>query len=254
MTVKIKKIDEKGNVSRFLVKGTTPTFINAIRRSVMLHVPCLAVEDVSVYENDSVVFDEFLAHRLGMLPLKTDSKTYKRGDKVKLVLEKEGPCTVYSKDIKSTDPKIEVIDKKIPIVKLSKDARLKVEMQAVMQSGREHSKWQPAIVSYQELPKVYSEKNCNACKDCVEACSRNAIEMKGKKVVLTKPLECTLCKECSDICSKKALVVDVESDAFIVNIEPMVGVSPAEIVKNAVEELQEKGKQFAKHLQKVKGG
>ena len=65
MTISIKKLDEKGNVLQYLVKDTSPAFINAIRRSVMLHTPCLAIEDVSIYQNGSVLFDEMLAHRLG---------------------------------------------------------------------------------------------------------------------------------------------------------------------------------------------
>ena len=89
MTISIKKLDGKGNVSRYLVKGTSPTLINTVRRSVMLHTPCLAIEDVSIYQNGSVMFDEMLAHRLGMLPIKTD-KTYKPGDKVELVVPRYG--------------------------------------------------------------------------------------------------------------------------------------------------------------------
>ncbi len=254
MAVRIKKLDEKNNVGRYLVKGVSPTLLNAIRRSVMLHVPCLAIEDVAVYENNSVMFDEFLAHRLGMLPLRTDARTYKLGDKVKMVLEKEGPAMVYSKDIKSTDPKIEVLDKKIPIVKLGNNQKIKVEMQAVMSSGKEQSKWQPAIISYQELPVVYSEKNCNACGECTAACPKNVLEIKGKKVVLREPFECILCGACRDACKRDALVVDVEKDSFILHVEPIVGISVGGIINSAVEELHSKSKLFAKQLQKVKGG
>ena len=63
MAISIKKLEEKDNVACYLIKGTSPAFINAIRRSIMLHTACLAIEDVSIYENDSVMFDEFLAHR-----------------------------------------------------------------------------------------------------------------------------------------------------------------------------------------------
>ena len=127
--------------------------MNAIRRVVMQDVPCFAIEDISIYENDSVMFDEFVGHRLGMLPIKSNAKGYKVGDSVKMVLEKEGPCEVFSKDIKSTDPKVEVSDKNIPLTKLGKNQRIKLEMKAVMQSGREHAKWQPAVISYQQDEK-----------------------------------------------------------------------------------------------------
>ena len=155
--VSVKKLDEKAGIVTLEVKGSETAFVNAIRRVVMQDVPTLAIEDVSIYENDSVVFDEFLAHRLGMLPIKSSAKGYKVGDGVKLVLEKEGPCTVYSKDIKSTDPKVEVADKKVPLLKLVKKGKVKLEMKAVMQSGREHAKWQPAVISFEQDEK---EEGC----------------------------------------------------------------------------------------------
>ena len=128
----IKKVFEDGNVTKYLVKGTNYTFMNTIRRTIMINVPCLAIEEVQMYENDSPVFDEMLANRLGLLPIKTDVKTYKKGDTVKLVLEKTGPAIVTSKDIKCTDPKIEIIDKKIMITKLGKDQNLKLEMMVML--------------------------------------------------------------------------------------------------------------------------
>ena len=251
MTISIKKLDEKGNVSRYLVKGTSPAFINAVRRSVMLHTPCLAIEDVSIYQNGAVLFDEMLTHRLGMLPIKTD-KTYKPGDKVKLVVEKEGPCTVYSKDIKSTDPKIDITDKNIPITKLSKDQKLKIEMQAIMMPGREHAKWQPAIVSYNEVPQLIVSKDCNGCDHCVKACPVNILEIKGKKPVLKDQNRCTLCDACVDACEKEALKLGFNKNEYILMVEPVAGLSQKETIEGAAKAIIEKSKEFAKALQKLK--
>ncbi len=251
MAISVKKLDEKDGVARYLVNDVSPVFINAVRRSVMLHAPCLAVEDVSIYENGSVMFDEFLAHRLGMLPIKTD-KSYKEGESVKLVLEKEGPCTVYSKDIKSTDPKIEVVDKDIPITKLSKGQKIKVEMQAVMNSGKLHAKWQPAIVGYREVPELAVSKDCNGCMECVKECPLDLLEMKGKKVVLKDPCKCTLCGACSYACSKEALKLNFDSKSFILAIEPIAGLSAKETIASSVKALLGKSKELAKALQKAK--
>lgn len=151
--ISVKKIGEEKDLTHFSLKGVDSAFANAIRRTVMQDIPCFAIEDVSIYENDSVLFDEFLAQRLGLLPIKSDAKGYKIGDSVKLVLEKEGPGTVYSKEIKSTDPKVEVADKKIPLTKLGKDQKIKLEMDAVMHSGKEHVKWQPGVISFEQDEK-----------------------------------------------------------------------------------------------------
>lgn len=252
MVISVKKLEDKANMASYLITDASPAFINAIRRSIMLHVPCLAVEDISIYENDSVLFDEMLAHRLGLLPIKTDVKTYKQGDKVKLVLEKEGPCTVYSRDIKSTDPKIEVSDKNIPITKLSKDQKLRVEMQAEMNTGQEHVKWQPSTIGYREVPSLKTLKECDACGNCVKECPLKILEVKGKKIVLTDPEKCSLCGSCTDACEKDALELEFDSSTYIFTIEPLTGLTNKEAVTAAANELLQKSKEFAKELKKVK--
>ena len=251
MAPRIKKISEKGNVTKFLVKGISLGTMNAIRRTIMEDVPCLAIEDVTIYANDSVMFDEFLAHRLGMLPVKTDSKGYKHGDTVKLVLEKEGPCLVYSKDIKSTDPKVDIADKKIPLAKLGKGKTLKIEMEAAMQSGKEHAKWQPAIVAYREVASIESTKDCDACEKCVKACPQNVLEIKAKKVSLTDAYECVLCGACADACKENALKIIFEPETFILMIETHGILSAKECLLGAINTLKNKSKEFDKALSKA---
>ena len=250
MAINIKKLDEKTGVTRFLIRGVKPEFANAIRRAIMEELGTLAIEDVSIYDNDSVVFDEFLAHRLAMLPIKTD-KTYKTGDKVKMVLEKEGPGMVYSKDIKSADPKVEVVSKKIPLTKLKKGHKLRLEMYAVMQTGKEHAKWQPAIVGYQELPGIEVARGCNLCEQCVKVCPKNVLAIKAKKVVLTDPLGCILCGACRDACPKEILDLAPEQNAFIFSVEPSGDQSAAAILQQGADVLKERFKMLGNELKKV---
>ncbi|MBN1941379.1 MAG: DNA-directed RNA polymerase subunit D [Candidatus Diapherotrites archaeon] len=251
MAVSIKKISEKEPIEKYLIKGASIEIMNAIRRSILEDVPCLAIEEVSIYQNDSVMFDEFLAHRLGMLPIKSDAKGYKKGDKLKFVLEKDGPGMVYSKDIKSTDPKVEIVDKKIPIVKLAKDQTIKLEMDAVMHSGKEHAKWQPAVIGYQEVANIIFSKDCDACEECVKACPKNVLEMKAGKVVLTDSLGCILCGACKDACEKKAVKIDVEPKTFVLSIETQGILDSKECLLGAINSLREKSKEFEKLLKKV---
>lgn len=247
----IKKIEEKNGVLKILVKGTNAAFMNSIRRTIMKDVPILAIENVSVYENSSVTFDEYFTHRLGLLPIKTDLKEYKIGDTLKLILEKEGPCTVYSRDIKSTDPDAEIITKKVPLLKLKKGQRVKVEMDAVMGTGADHVKWQPAIVSFYNVPEIESEKSCDACGECIKVCPKDVLEIKAKKVSLTDPYSCILCGECRDSCKNNAINLNYDEGSFVMVIEPTGSLSAAETLCEAADILNQKIKELRKSIKEA---
>lgn len=249
----IRKIDEMDGISRFLFKGMQPSFVNSIRRTIIESVPSLAIENVRIYANNSVMFDEFLSSRLGLIALKTDLKGYELGDKVKLVLEKQGPCTVYSRDVKCTDPKIEVIDKNIPIVKLAKDQEIKIEMEAVMGTGKEHAKWQSAIIGYQNLPVIKQKKPLDQkdMKKIVEICPTNVLEIKANKIVLKDAFGCILCGACRDISPGESIEVSHEDDSFIFSIEPTGSLTTKEIFEQSVKALKEKTAEFEKELKKL---
>ncbi len=246
--VEVKKISEKNSVLKLLVTDTDTVMINSIRRAAMGEVQTLAVEDVSIYENTSIIPDEMLAHRLSMLPIKMDMKRYKEGDTLKLLLEKEGPCTVYGKDIKSTDPKIDVIDKKVPIAKLKKDQKIKIEMEATVGRGKDHAKWQTAIIGYKNIADIVTGKECNLCKDCIHACQKKILEVKGKTISLKEPLQCDLCGECRDACKVSQLKIKENEKAFLLTIETMKSLENTAIIEEAINKLEQKTEEFRKAL------
>ena len=53
----------------FIVRDAEVPFVNAIRRTAMVNVPKIAIEDVNIIKNDSAMFNEVLAHRLGLTTL-----------------------------------------------------------------------------------------------------------------------------------------------------------------------------------------
>lgn len=54
---------------KFELTETDVSVANALRRIMLAEVPTMAIEIVNVIDNETVLFDEFLAHRMGLLPL-----------------------------------------------------------------------------------------------------------------------------------------------------------------------------------------
>lgn len=247
----IKKVYEDENTSKYLIKGTTIAFMNTLRRTIMKDIACLAVDEVTFYENDSVIFDEMLANRLGLLPIKTDLKSYKKGDTVKLILEKEGPGIVTSKDIKCTDPKIEISDKKIYITKLGKDQHIKLEMNAIMDDAKEHAKHQPAIVSYHEIPIIKNNKKIENLKKLMEELPKNSVEEKAGKLFFIDPYNITVQNQPINILEKYGIEVEFSKDEFVLTIETIGQLTQQEVINLAIEQLDSKFKEMKKEVEKL---
>ncbi len=142
------KISEDGKDSiRLDIKGIGVELANAIRRSAINAVETFAIDSVTFYENSSAMFDEYIAHRIGLIPIKTPKGSGK-DDKITFSLEAEGPRVVMSKELKSEDKDVVVAYDNIPIIKLDKDQRIRLDGVAVMGDARKHAKFQPGITSY----------------------------------------------------------------------------------------------------------
>jgi DNA-directed RNA polymerase I and III subunit RPAC1 len=60
----------------FDLRGVDVSFANALRRIMLSEVPTMAIETVYIEENDGVVMDEVLAHRLGLVPIAADPNDF----------------------------------------------------------------------------------------------------------------------------------------------------------------------------------
>jgi len=124
---------------------------NSIRRSVS-EVPTLAIDEVEIYKNDSALYDEVLSHRLGLVPLVTE-KNMTSKTKIDLKLTKEGPCTVYSGDLKGG---ADVVEDKIPLTILGEGHKLELVATAVLGLGSQHAKYVPGLCYYRHIIEVKS--------------------------------------------------------------------------------------------------
>ncbi len=135
------------------IKGVPLQYANALRRICLNGVPIYAVESVDVLENSSVLADEGVAHRVGLIPLKTDLEASKDGnesDKIMLTLDSgvsDETRTILSGDLKSQDDNIIPTSNDIPIVTLAPGQSLKIEAYARLGKGTEHAKWNSANIA-----------------------------------------------------------------------------------------------------------
>jgi len=147
---------EKGeHEALFLVRPITPAFVNGIRRAMVADVPTFSIDTVRFIENSSVMFDEQIGLRLGLIPLTTPPGEFELGESVTLSLDVEGPDTAYSGDLVSADPMVGPADDNIPIIDLKEGQRLEIEADAVLDRGRDHAKHQGGVaVGYRHLQYV----------------------------------------------------------------------------------------------------
>ncbi len=145
MKINIKEANDQ--FIEFELSDANYEFANALRRIIMTSIPIFAIDTVTFYENSSPMFDEYIAHRIGLIPIKTP-KNAKEGEEILFHLEAEGPKTVYSSDLISTDQEVVVANQKIPIIKLGENQRLRLDGKAIIGYAKTHAKFQAAYVTY----------------------------------------------------------------------------------------------------------
>jgi DNA-directed RNA polymerase subunit D len=258
--MKISLLEQRDDYLKMIIEGIDPSIINSLRRTMIAEVPCFAIEDVWVVENNSPLYDEIIAHRLGLIPLKTDLERYVlpsecgcEGEgcaecQVVFTINREateGALTVNSGDLEPEIEHIVPVSPNIPIVELVKGQKIVLEAYAKLGIGEDHAKWQPvATVAYKYLPliKIDYEK-CEKCQACVEKCPRHILSFKNDRLQISNAMSCNFCKSCEEACEvepEKAIQVDWDSTKFIVTIESSGALPPAVILNKACQIIKEK--------------
>jgi DNA-directed RNA polymerase subunit D len=266
--VKIEVLEKDEANLRIIVRDADVTLMNALRRIGLAEVPSMAIDEVVMIENSSILQDEMIAHRLGLVPLKTDLDNYNNPEdcecksefgcgqcRVTLTLNaesNEGTRTVYSGELVSENPDVIPVTEKVPLIKLAKGQKLKLEAYARLGKGKVHAKWQPVCVcAYKYYPKIEVPiKACVECSKCADICPKKVLAMKGNKIEVKDLLACNLCMDCVEACPKKdeGLKVDWEKDAFIMNIESTGALPPGRILQEATKILGKQLKEFEEQL------
>lgn len=148
--MKLTVLENTPKAFKFKLDKVSTNFANAVRRIATNSVPCFAIDSVTFYENSSAIFDEYIAHRIGLVPIITPNG-YDEKDEVLFNLEAEGPTTVYSKSLESNDKAVKVANPNIPIIKLAAGQKLRLDGKAIMGNASKSAKFQAGLVTYKML-------------------------------------------------------------------------------------------------------
>lgn len=190
---RINVVKMEDSTLEFDMVGIDAAIANAFRRVLLAEVPTMAVEKVFIYNNTSIIQDEILAHRLGLIPIKADPRLFEyrsQGDEEgteidTLQFQLKIKCTrnphaskessdpnelylnhkVYTKHMKWVPignqvdlfPKADLcpVHDDILIAQLRPGQELDIVMHCVKGIGKDHAKFSPvATASYRLLPEI----------------------------------------------------------------------------------------------------
>ena len=163
ISIDLKVIEKQDDKITIKFNNVPRQYVNALRRLSISEVPTFAIDDVVILENSSVMHDEAVAHRLGLIPLRTDLKKFNLPNncdcksalgctncRVLLQLDAEAnekTKTITTSELISEDEFVKPVSQDIPIIVLAPGQKLKFEAYARLGFGRDHAKWQPATIA-----------------------------------------------------------------------------------------------------------
>jgi len=256
--MKFQLLEEKENYLAFRVQDVPVSYLNTLRRLCMAEVPVLAIESVQFGKNNSILYDEMVAHRLGMVPLVTDLKGYSMKEKhgepgnpatevtftLKVSKAKDGHI-VTAAEMESSDPKIKPVFPGMPIVKLIEGQDLELIATAELGLGKEHMKWSPCLAYYRNYPSITITKQPKNTKLVLERYP-GVFELKGEKLAVSANGGYKLPDTELDMEDGEAKLEYGEDYIFIV--ESWGQLAPSEIVEHAVRLYDEQLEAFAKSI------
>lgn len=253
----MKILEKNGNILALKIQAA-PSYLNTLRRLMMNEVPTMAIETVQFAKNNSILYDEVVAHRLGLIPITTDLKGYSIKEKhgepgnpateatftLKVAKAKDGHV-VTAAELQSSDPKIQPVFSATPIVKLIEGQDLEFTATAELGIGKEHTKWSPCLAYYRNYPHIKiikQPKNAKAVMDRYPG----VFELKGDKLSVNAEGGYHMPDTDLDLEGGEATIE--YDDEYIFVIESWGQLAPEAIVEYAVRLYDEQLEAFVKTL------
>lgn len=244
-------IIKSGTNSSLLLSGFKLSLVNALRRAVINSVEVIAIEDVTIYKNTSSMYDEVLASRLGLVPIKTEPSLSKSKKEIIFKLKETGPKAVHASDLVPSDKDIVPVYPDTLLLNLKEGESIELEAKTMFGTGKDHIKFSPAHVSYHFYPVINIKKgSVKNAAHVASLCPVNILEGSGNDLSVKKGMtqECILCKACEDYAGEENVKISSDPDKIVFDIDNWGQLETGEILKQALDSLSEEIKVLGKKV------
>jgi DNA-directed RNA polymerase I and III subunit RPAC1 len=270
----------------FDITGVDPTLVNTLRRIMIAEIPTMAIETVIINQNTSIIPDEVLAHRLGLIPILADADDFEEKKEnedfnekncikftlnVKCEKNKNGIINneqIFSRDLnleflgdqknkfydnKTKKYTIGLVNDDIYLNKLAPGMEIDLVCYCVKGIGRTHAKWSPVCTAYYKLLNkinIIKEINGEDAEELKQLCPKGVfiVNKKGNAEV-GNIRECTSCRECiRQEKFKEYIELGKIADHYEFHIESVGMYSPESIFFRAIDVLKNKIKMWHESL------
>lgn len=269
----IKVLEQNQFKLTFIIEGISIEMVNGLRRIILTEIPVMAIDEVIILKNDSPLYDEIVAHRLGLIPLKTNLKNYNLPRdcecggygcslcQVSLTCEitntSNKPMVIFSGNLNSNDPDVIPVNPDIPILKIDKNSKVIIEAYAILGTGKDHAKFSAVSnCSYRYYPVIEFDDASITSKEVketiVKLCPEKLYELQDKSLKLKDDYwkTCTLCNACKDN-SEGKINLNWKENTYLFSIESD-GVLPFnELLKKTFDIFVNKIDEFTSKLEEI---
>eukprot|EP01096_Ripella_sp_DP13-Kostka_P002824 TRINITY_DN13983_c0_g1_i1.p1 TRINITY_DN13983_c0_g1~~TRINITY_DN13983_c0_g1_i1.p1 ORF type:complete len:293 (-),score=94.48 TRINITY_DN13983_c0_g1_i1:6-884(-) len=266
--VEILKLNKEQRKMTFLIENINLALANSLRRIMLSEIPTVAIHLVDVIQNGTPLFDEFITHRLGLIPIKSRNLHHECGSQegdvcsiakcsCQFELRLEKTPTNEMEGVKSDrlvplHPGMELVSTDILIASLGNTQYthegVLMNCTATMGIAKKHAKYsavskavfQPEPV-IEINPEVMQEMVDDDKIKIVESCPRKVFQLQDRSIVVARPWKCFFCDECvrkaNEIGRDRLVTISRKTNVFKFRIEAIGSVDVENIFQEAIDIL-----------------
>ncbi len=251
----------------FLIKGIHLGIANGLRRIIISEVPTFAIYDVQILKNDSIMINDYIIQRLGLLPIDSNNRFLIKKMPIECnceshickdccivinidVISHEHKKKIFLKDLNLSDTELFTKDAfEIPLFVLNRNESFKAQLRIRKGIGHQNARWMPATVVIAKPNPVISI--IDSCQDItilhklVSSCPKKIFHLKkDQSLTIKNQDQCIYCNGCINFLEEEKLPnfikIEQKQEEFLFQIETAGTMRPDLIFTEALSILKKK--------------